>query len=71
MSLRGVDVRSPVACSGVMYAGVPSDMPISVMRLPPALDGEGDAEVGDQGVPILQQDVLGLDVAVDDARRWA
>ena len=31
------------------------------------LHGEGDAEVGDQGLAVLQQDVLGLDVAVDDA----
>ncbi len=31
------------------------------------LHGERDAEVGDQGLAILQQDVLGLDVAVDDA----
>ena len=30
------------------------------------LDGEGDAEVGDQGGAVLQQDVLGLDVAVHD-----
>jgi hypothetical protein len=29
--------------------------------------GEGDAEVGDEGAAVVQQDVLGLDVAVDDA----
>ena len=28
---------------------------------------EGDAEVGDQGLAVVQQDVLGLDVAVDHA----
>ena len=28
---------SPMACSGAMYCGVPSDIPVSVMRLPPAL----------------------------------
>ena len=31
------------------------------------LHGEGDAEVGDQGRPVLQQRVLRLDVAMDDA----
>jgi hypothetical protein len=31
------------------------------------LDGQGDAEVGDEGRPFLQQDVFRLDVAVDDA----
>ena len=31
------------------------------------LHGEGDAEVGDQGGPVLEQDVLRLDVAVDHA----
>ena len=31
------------------------------------LHGEGDAEVGDEGLAVVQQDVVGLDVAVDDA----
>ena len=31
------------------------------------LHGEGDAEVGDEGAAVVQEDVLGLDVAVDDA----
>ena len=31
------------------------------------LHGQGDAEVGDQGGAVLEQDVLRLDVAVDDA----
>ena len=43
-------------------------MPVWVMRLPPALlRGEGDAEVGDQRAAVVQQDVLRLDVAMDDA----
>ena len=43
-------------------------MPVSVIRLPPAeLHGQGDAEVGDQRAAVVQQDVLGLDVAVDHA----
>ena len=28
---------------------------------------DGDAEVGEQRLPIVQEDVLGLDVAMDDA----
>ena len=31
------------------------------------MDREGDTEVGDERAPVLQQDVLGLDVAVDHA----
>ena len=70
MSLRASMAFSPIACSGLMYCGVPSERPVCVMRAPPALlHRERDAEVGDQRVPALQQDVLGLDVAVDDAER--
>ena len=29
--------RSPVACSGLMYCGVPSESPVCVTRAPPAL----------------------------------
>ena len=36
-SLRPVISRSPIACSGLMYCGVPSDIPVSVILLPPAL----------------------------------
>jgi hypothetical protein len=35
-SLRASMPRSPVACSGDMYCGVPSDRPVCVRRLPPA-----------------------------------
>ncbi len=35
-SLRAVSSRSPVACSGLMYSGVPSERPVSVSRVPPA-----------------------------------
>ncbi len=43
-------------------------MPVWVMRRAAGLlHGERDAEVGDQGLAVLQEDVLGLDVAVDDA----
>ena len=44
--------------------------PVSVRRSSPAaVDGPRDAEVGDDGVALLEQDVLGLDVAMDDAVR--
>ena len=67
MSLRASIVFSPIACSGDMYCGVPSESPVCVIRCPAGvLHGEGDAEVGDQRVPALQQDVLRLDVAMDD-----
>ena len=36
MSLRASTVASPVACSGLMYAGVPSATPVSVSVSPPA-----------------------------------
>ena len=51
-----------------MYCGVPSDSPVSVIRVLARLArGERDAEVGDQRAAVVQQDVLGLDVAVDHA----
>ena len=39
----------------------------TVARSQGALHRERDAEVGDERMPAVQQDVLGLDVAVDDA----
>ena len=33
MSLRGSTSRSAVACSGLMYAGVPIAIPVAVSRL--------------------------------------
>jgi hypothetical protein len=67
-SLRASICFSPIACSGLMYCGVPSESPVCVMRCAAGLlHGERDAEVGDQRLPIVQQDVLGLDVAVDHA----
>ena len=35
-SLRPSTCPAPVACSGLIYAGVPTDMPDSVSRSPPA-----------------------------------
>ena len=65
--------RSPAACSGLMYSGVPSMRPVSVSRSPAAATGrERDAEVGDHRLALVEQDVLRLDVAVDHAlRAWA
>jgi hypothetical protein len=36
-SVRASMARSPIACSGLMYCGVPSESPVCVMRAPPAL----------------------------------
>ena len=45
--------RSPVACSGLMYCGVPSDMPVCVTRLAAGVGhGERDAEVGHHRLPV-------------------
>ncbi len=61
---------SPAACSGLMNCGVPTTSPtrVSVRR---RRDGgrARDAEVGDERAPggALDEDVVGLDVAVHDA----
>ncbi len=48
--------------------GVPTAIPVSVSLLAAGrADRPGDAEVGHHGVAALQQDVLRLDVAVNDA----
>ena len=67
MSVRPSIARSPVACSGDMYCGVPSERPVCVTRAAGVGDGERDAEVGDERLAVVQQDVLGLEVAMDDA----
>ena len=61
--------RSPLACSGDMYSGVPATTPVCV-RLASS-DGAGQAEVGDLDAldAVLQQDVGRLDVAVDQPLR--
>ena len=68
MSLRASSARSPVACSGLMYCGVPSDE--SGFGQPVAaglLHGERDAEVGEHRFAFVEENVLRLDVAVHDA----
>ncbi|MEZ4588221.1 MAG: hypothetical protein R2909_17725 [Gemmatimonadales bacterium] len=58
--------RSPIACSGDMYCGVPrAQARLGHPLAAGGLDREGDPEVGHRGVAVLEQDVLGLDVAVD------
>ena len=57
-----------MACSGLMYVGVPSVTPVlGELRSAALGDGARDAEIGDQRLTVLQQDVLRLDVAVDDS----
>jgi hypothetical protein len=57
---------------GRLYAGVPSDMPVWVMREPPAcLHRQRDAEISHQGTAILQQNVLRLMSRWTTPWRWA
>jgi hypothetical protein len=66
---------SPRACSGDMYSGVPNNMPVRrqlAIALGAVLGELGDAEVEDLhevfvAEPLDEVDVLGLEVAVDDA----
>ena len=64
-------IVSPAACSGLMYAGVPTVTP-DLRETSRALRRRrehrlADPEVGDERVPVVQHDVLGLDVAVHHA----
>ena len=55
----------PCACSGERYCAVPMIEPVWVMSDAP---GARDAEVGDLGAVLVVDDhVVGLEVAVDDA----
>ena len=68
MSVRPSIARSPVACSGVMYCGVPSESPVCVTRSPPALlTASAMPKSATSGCAVVQQDVLRLEIAVDDA----
>ena len=69
-----VDVapRVEVAFAGRLLGAhvleVPSDSPVPVKRSPAdLLSGERDAEVREQRLSVLEQDVLGLDVSMDHA----
>ena len=66
MSVRPSMTRSPVACSGLMYCGVPNESPVCVMRVPPALlTASAMPKSATSGWPVVEQDVLRLEVAVD------
>ena len=67
MSLRPSRLRSPLACSGLMYVGVPTIMPVAVSFDCHLAHRPRDAEVGHQHLVARQQDVVGLDVAVHHA----
>ena len=67
-SERAVISRSPIACSGdhvvrraERHAGLGHPIAAGLARR------QGDAEVGHQRLTVVEQDVLGLDVAVDHA----
>ena len=64
-------IVSPAACSGLMYAGVPTDdADLRETRLAVRRRREhrlADPEVGDERMPVVEHDVLGLDVAVHHA----
>jgi hypothetical protein len=61
-----IQVGSPEACSGLTYAGVPAEKSVFAARpiRRPLSAASCDAEIHDVRVRALDQDVLGLDVAV-------
>ena len=71
---QAVDVAPPVELGlpgrllrAHVLRGTDHDTRMRQLRPGGCLQGARDAEVGDQRVTVEQQDVLGLDVAVDDA----
>ena len=70
MSLSGVTSLLPIACSGLMYVGVPTAIPVRVSVSPPAtLTARAMPKSATSARPLGEEDVLGLDVAMDDALR--
>jgi hypothetical protein len=70
MSALASTIFSPIACSGLMYCGVPSESPVCVMRaLPALLHRQRDSEIRHERVIALQKDVLGFYVAMNDPLR--
>ncbi|MBK8007016.1 MAG: hypothetical protein IPK12_24995 [Gemmatimonadetes bacterium] len=50
---------SPLACSGLVYTGVPTIMPVAgSFSAFPAHGAGGDAEVGHEDVAAVEQDVV-------------
>ena len=57
---------SALACSGLIYSGVPRPTPVSVNRCALAeWSANAIPKVRDQRLAILQQNVFGLDVPMD------
>ena len=68
MSLRPSISRSPTACSGDMYVGVPTAMPVAVSRVPPSIARAMPKSVTiARPLSAVEQNVVGLDVAMNDA----
>ena len=70
-SLRPSTSRSPADCSGLMNAGVPIAMPVAVRRALPSLIARAMPKSVTIGrlLARVEQDVVGLDVAMHDAVR--
>ena len=67
MSLRP-STTCPSICSGDMYCGVPSAAPSSVMPASPSMRrAMPKSESSARPCSVIEEDVLGLDVPVDDA----
>ena len=72
MSLWAVSWRSPVACSGLMYEGVPSDNPVAVIRSPATLlIARAMPKSATSGVPSSSMMFSGLMSRWITSRRWA
>jgi hypothetical protein len=68
MSDRASTLVSPAACSGFMYAGVPTTKPVSVSCSPPAAPrARAIPKFRHQRLATRQQDVLRLNVPVHHA----
>ena len=65
MSLRASRLRSPAACSGLMYSTVPTEIPSPGHARFGHTARESNAEVGEQRFTVLEEDVLGLYVAME------
>jgi len=60
--------RSPIACSGLMYCGVPRDIPVSVIRPPTArLAASAIPKSATSARPSWNSTFARLDVAMNDA----
>ena len=61
MSLSGVTSLLPIACSGLMYVGVPTAIPVRVSRSPPAtLTARAMPKSATSAVPLERRMFSGL-----------